>query len=75
MEVKIDNNGILWIMRKSKFELACCPYIKTKSGLAPACWCGCALFSEPFYRNEAGMADISLCQKTLKFVHLIDERE
>ena len=75
MEGKIDKRGELWIKRKSEYKPAYCPYMKNKEGGYYICDCTCAMFSEPFYRNEAGMADLSLCQKTLRFTKLIDERE
>ena len=71
MEGKIDKNGLLWIKRKTEYNLAYCPYVNGDC----ACGCFCAMFSEPVYWSESTIADISLCQKTLRFVHLIDERE
>ena len=70
MDGKIDKNGTLWIKRKSEYVPAYCPYFKGDC----VCGCSCVMFSEPNYRNDTDMADISLCQKTIIFVHLIDER-
>ena len=86
MEFKIDEEGILYIKRGSKWQKQQCPYTSLPDEDLMACGHWCPLFDEPtlredFYRpgygwvaEPDGQVKLSLCQRTLEG-YLTDERE
>jgi len=64
MEGYIDQDGGLWIKRKTRVKRMRCPFSFTSSRIA---FCGdeCPLFSDP--QQEGGKITLNLCMKTLSF--------
>jgi|GEM_PF-2613672 len=78
MEGKIDKDGVLWIDRKGTMKKQNCP--KYEFGV---CCDECPFFEEPTPELEfmpysegvlTGRMQIKLCEKTLTFFKLTDER-
>jgi len=79
---KIDEFGRLFIYRKDKYKMQCCPYINSSKFFTPnmSIRCGdwCPLFSEP-KRIRNGLKEywkIDICNgKSLIFEEFKDERK
>jgi len=84
MQGKIDKNGHLFIRRKNTIKEQLCPFYSAKSLTGQNCGDWCPLFEEPErgYKINADLLDenkkpfkINICQTTLYFDELTDERE
>lgn len=72
MEIKIDKEGYLWILRAGAWKEQSCPYPDAEVG----CGDWCSLFGEPVIaRYEPDKLNfLNLCSVALKG-KIIDERE
>jgi len=78
MKGKINKAGYLLIWRKAKMVVQDCPY----AGFNGQCGDQCPLFGEPetvkhqhLSTGPTGETHLSLCNRTLTFEELIDERK